>query len=93
VALGRAMEEAFGTPMFTMGQGGAIPLCNALAGAHPNAEILILGVEEPACRIHSPGESVDPEEIRRTALAEALLLRTIGTGVTGAARPARATGS
>ncbi len=93
VALGRAMEEAFGTPMFTMGQGGAIPLCNALAGAHPNAEILILGVEEPACRIHSPGESVDPEEIRRTALAEALLLRAIGTGVTGAARPARATGS
>jgi len=79
-ALGRAMEEAFGTPMVTMGQGGAIPLCSTLADAHPSAEILIIGVEEPACRIHSPGESVSPEEIRRTALAEALFLRALGSG-------------
>ena len=68
------MEEAFGTSMVTMGQGGAIPLCTTLARAHPDAEILILGVEEPGCRIHSPGESVSPDELRRTALAEALLL-------------------
>lgn len=79
-ALGRAMEEAFGTPMVTMGQGGAIPLCSTLADAHPSAEMLIIGVAEPACRIHSPGESVSPEEIRRTALAEALFLRALGSG-------------
>ncbi len=76
-ALAAAMEEAFGTPMVTMGQGGAIPLCTTLARAHSGAEILILGVEEPGCRIHSPGESVSPDELRRVALAEALFLRAL----------------
>ncbi len=77
-ALGRAMAEAFGRPMVTTGQGGAIPLCTTLAQTHPDAEILIVGVEEPACRIHSPGESVSPDELRRTALAEALFLLELG---------------
>ncbi len=76
-ALGRAMLAAFGVPMVATGQGGAIPLCVALAEALPAAEILLLGVEEPACRIHAPDESVDPEELRRTALAEALFLRSL----------------
>ena len=60
------------------GQGGAILLCVALAEAQPAAEILLFGVEEPACRIHAPNESVNPEELRRTAVAEALLLRALG---------------
>jgi hypothetical protein len=37
-----------------------------------------VGVEEPACRIHAPNESVDPDELRRTALAQALLLADLG---------------
>ncbi len=78
--LSRAMEQAFGVPMVTTGQGGSIPLCTSLAEMHPRAEILILGVEEPACRIHSPGESVSPEELRRTALAEALFLSALASG-------------
>jgi cysteinylglycine-S-conjugate dipeptidase len=76
-ALGRAMHEAFGVPMVATGQGGAIPLCVALAEALPHAEILLLGVEEPASRIHAPDESLDPAELRRTALAEALFLRAL----------------
>ena len=48
--------------------------------AHPDAEILLIGVEEPACRIHAPDESVSPDELRRTAVAEALLLRALGAG-------------
>jgi acetylornithine deacetylase/succinyl-diaminopimelate desuccinylase-like protein len=88
-ALGEAMAEAFGRPMVAQGQGGAIPLCVALAEAHPAAEILLLGVEEPASRIHAPDESVDPEELRRTALAEALFLRAVGR----AGPPPRASGS
>ncbi|MGV7591889.1 dipeptidase, partial [Mycobacterium kansasii] len=56
------------------GQGGSIPLCTQLRKAAPQAEIALLGVEEPQCRIHAPNESVDPAELRRTALAEALLL-------------------
>ena len=69
-----AMEEAFGRPMTTEGQGGSIPLCNVLADTYPDAEIMLLGVEEPKCLIHAPNESVDPSEIERTALAEALFL-------------------
>jgi acetylornithine deacetylase/succinyl-diaminopimelate desuccinylase-like protein len=44
----------------------------------PSAEILLMGVEEPASRIHAPGESVDPDELRRTALALALFLADLG---------------
>lgn len=77
-ALAAAMEEAFGRPLTTAGQGGAIPLCNTLQQAHPSAEIMLMGVEEPGCRIHSPGESVDPGELERTAYGVALLLRRLG---------------
>ncbi len=47
------------------------------------AEILLIGVEEPACRIHAPNESVSPDELRRTAVAEALLMRALGAAVGG----------
>jgi acetylornithine deacetylase/succinyl-diaminopimelate desuccinylase-like protein len=77
-SLAVAMEAAFGRPLVQTGQGGAIPLCVALAEANPEAEILLIGVEEPASRIHAPNESVSPDELRRTALAEALLLRALG---------------
>ena len=68
------MEEAFGRPMTTEGQGGSIPLCNVLAETYPDAEIMLMGVEEPKCLIHAPNESVDPSEIEHLALAEALFL-------------------
>ena len=35
---------------------------------------MLLGVEEPRCLIHAPNESVDPKEIERMAVAEALFL-------------------
>ena len=73
-AMKASMEEAFGRPMTTEGQGGSIPLCNVLAETFPDAEIMLLGVEEPKCLIHAPNESVDPGEIERIALAEALFL-------------------
>ena len=73
-SLKAAMEEAFGRPMTTEGQGGSIPLCNVLAETYPDAEIFLMGVEEPTCLIHAPNESVDPSEIEHLALAEALFL-------------------
>ncbi len=73
-ALKAAMEAAFERPMTTEGQGGSIPLCNVLAETYPDAEIFLLGVEEPRCLIHAPNESVDPSEIEHLALAEALFL-------------------
>ena len=69
-----AMEEAYGRPMTTEGQGGSIPLCNVFAETYPKAEIFLMGVEEPRCLIHAPNESVDPSEIEHVALAEALFL-------------------
>jgi acetylornithine deacetylase/succinyl-diaminopimelate desuccinylase-like protein len=73
-SLKAALEEAFGRPMTTEGQGGSIPLCNVLAETFPDAEIFLMGVEEPKCLIHAPNESVDPSEIEHLALAEALFL-------------------
>ena len=73
-SLKESIEEAFGQPMTTEGQGGSIPLCNVLAETFPDAEIFLMGVEEPKCLIHAPNESVDPSEIEHLALAEALFL-------------------
>jgi cysteinylglycine-S-conjugate dipeptidase len=73
-----ALEEAFGREVTTEGQGGSIPLCNTLHTTYPDAEIVLIGDEEPRCLIHAPNESVDPSEIERIALAEALFLRQYG---------------
>ncbi|MEU5148614.1 dipeptidase [Streptomyces yangpuensis] len=73
-ALDRAMQEAYRRPVSFLGQGGSIPLCNILGAAFPDAELILMGVEEPRCLIHAPNESVDPTEIERMALVEALFL-------------------
>jgi hypothetical protein len=44
------------------------------ADTYPDAEIFLMGVEEPKCLIHAPNESVDPSEIEHLAIAEALFL-------------------
>jgi acetylornithine deacetylase/succinyl-diaminopimelate desuccinylase-like protein len=77
-AMAAAMEEAYGVPMTTLGQGGSIPLCNVFADTYPEAEIILLGVEEPLALIHSPNESVDPGEISAMALSVALFLERLG---------------
>ena len=68
-------QEAYGTPMTTLGQGGSIPLCNVFAETYPDAEQILMGVEEPLALIHAPNESVDPTEIEAMALTEALFLQ------------------
>jgi cysteinylglycine-S-conjugate dipeptidase len=73
-SLKAALEESYGREMTTEGQGGSIPLCNVFAETYPDAEIFLMGVEEPKCLIHAPNESVDPTEIEHLALAEALFL-------------------
>ncbi len=78
-ALREALADAFDAEVVTSGQGGSIPLCTALRAAAPHAEIALLGVEEPQCRIHAANESVDPREIERIALTEALLLSRLGS--------------
>jgi cysteinylglycine-S-conjugate dipeptidase len=73
-AMSAAMQESYGTPMTTLGQGGSIPLCNTLASTYPDAEIILMGVEEPRSLIHAPNESVSPQEIAAMAMTEARFL-------------------
>jgi cysteinylglycine-S-conjugate dipeptidase len=77
-AMTAALEQAYGRPSTMQGQGGSIPLCNVLQETYPEAEIMLIGVEEPLCRIHAPNESVDPSEIENIALAEAIFLSRLG---------------
>jgi acetylornithine deacetylase/succinyl-diaminopimelate desuccinylase-like protein len=70
-----AMRDAYGRDPVLLGQGGSIPLCNVFADTFPEAEIMLLGVEEPLCLIHAPNESVDPAEIADMALVQALFLQ------------------
>ena len=70
-----SMRDAYGVDPVVQGQGGSIPLCNVFAETFPQAEIMLLGVEEPLCLIHAPNESVDPTEIANMALVEALFLQ------------------
>jgi acetylornithine deacetylase/succinyl-diaminopimelate desuccinylase-like protein len=74
-AIAAAMHEAYGRPMVTLGDGGSIPLCTAFADVYPDAELILLGVEEPLALIHAPNESVNPAEIAAMALTEALFLQ------------------
>jgi cysteinylglycine-S-conjugate dipeptidase len=69
------MLDAYGRPMSLLGQGGSIPLCNVFADVFPDAEQILMGVEEPLALIHAPNESVDPNEIASMALTEALFLQ------------------
>ena len=81
-AMRGAMKEAYGRDLALLGQGGSIPLCNVLAETYPDAELLLMGVEEPLALIHAPNESVDPTEIERMACALALFLKAYAAGVT-----------
>ena len=54
--------------MVSLGQGGSIPPCNVFAETYPDAEIILMGVEEPLALIHAPNESVHPQEIANMAL-------------------------
>ena len=77
-AMTEAMQEVYGRDVTLYGSGGSIPLCNVFQETFPDAEIMLLGVEEPQSLIHAPNESVDPSEIEKLALVEALFLQKLG---------------
>ncbi|MGH9214969.1 MAG: dipeptidase [Acidimicrobiales bacterium] len=80
-AMAGAMRDAYRRDATLQGDGGSIPLCNVFQETFPDAEIMLLGVEEPLCRIHAPNESVDPGEIENMALVEALFLERYAASV------------
>ncbi|MDT3399026.1 M20/M25/M40 family metallo-hydrolase [Streptomyces sp. B1866] len=71
----KAMEHAYpGKQTVFTGVGGAIPLVTELQKVNQDATLLLLGCEEPLCRIHSAPESVDVGELEAMTLAECYLL-------------------
>ncbi|RJL30380.1 M20/M25/M40 family metallo-hydrolase [Bailinhaonella thermotolerans] len=76
-ALERAMARAYGRPAREIGSGGSIPLVATLTHLFPAAEIFLFGAEDKDAAIHAPNERVDLEELRMTALTEALFLQEL----------------
>ena len=74
-AMAEAMRSVYGRDVTMQGQGGSIPLCNVFQQTFPDAEIMLIGVEEPLCLIHAPNESVAPSEIENMAVVEATFLQ------------------
>ncbi|WP_256795645.1 M20/M25/M40 family metallo-hydrolase [Terrabacter sp. Ter38] len=76
-----ALAEAFGRPAGEAGCGGSIPLLRTLETAAPGAEFVLWGPEDvAAARIHASDESVDPSEIEKMIVAQALLLQRLADG-------------
>ena len=76
----RAFREAWGRDAVDTGVGGSIPFIAAFAAAFPEANILVTGVEDPDTQAHSINESLHLGVLERAATAEALLLRSLGSG-------------
>jgi acetylornithine deacetylase/succinyl-diaminopimelate desuccinylase-like protein len=73
-----ALEAAFGRPAGEVGSGGSIPLLRTLQTVSPDAEFILWGPEDVALsRIHASDESVDPAEIEKLVVAQALLLEEL----------------
>ena len=78
-----ALAEAWdGTAPVDMGVGGSIPFIAEFLQMFPGASILVTGVEDPDTRAHGPNEGLHLPEFERCVLAEALLLRRLGDGLT-----------
>jgi acetylornithine deacetylase/succinyl-diaminopimelate desuccinylase-like protein len=74
----KALEGAYGTPPIEVGSGGSIPLLDTLRQAAPDAEFILWGPEDVASsRIHASNESVDPSEIERMIVAQALFVQLL----------------
>lgn len=69
-----ALDAAWETDSVEVGTGGSIPFLADFERQFPTAQILVMGIEDPDSRAHSPNESMHLDELRRATLAEAILL-------------------
>ena len=75
VAAAAALEEAYGSPVESIGSGASIPLVASLQKVAPEGAIVLWGAEDTAqSRIHASDESVDPGEIERMIAAQTLFI-------------------
>lgn len=73
-----SFRQAWGRDPIDMGMGGSIPFIAEFASAFPDARILVTGVEDPGTQAHSVNESLHLGVLERAAIAEALLLASLG---------------
>jgi cysteinylglycine-S-conjugate dipeptidase len=73
----RALADAFGADVMEVGSGGSIPLVPILAKTFPGIDVLIVGASDERSNVHSLDESVDLDDLERSALAEALFIRDL----------------
>jgi acetylornithine deacetylase/succinyl-diaminopimelate desuccinylase-like protein len=73
-AFRRACHDTWGCGPVESGSGGSLPLVAELAGAFPDAELLLTGVSDPDSRPHCENESVHLGDLRNCCLNEAILL-------------------
>jgi hypothetical protein len=62
-----------------MGAGGSIPFIATFAELYPGSPILVIGCADPTSAYHAPNESVDLGVIEKSALAEAIAFRLLGS--------------
>ena len=75
VAAAEALEEAYGSPVESIGSGASIPLVASLQKVAPDGAIVLWGAEDTAqSRIHASDESVDPGEIERMIAAQTMFI-------------------
>lgn len=66
-----AWAAAWGAEVMFAGSGGSIPIVNALAGALPDAEALLVGTADGYANIHAPNERLLLSEFENATVAEA----------------------
>jgi hypothetical protein len=71
-----AVQEAYGRPMASPGPRRSIPLCDVFNETYPDAEFIVMGVEERLALIHAPNLSVQATELFSMALRAARFLHS-----------------
>jgi 3-hydroxybutyryl-CoA dehydrogenase len=69
--------KRWGKEPVLMGMGGSIPMIAEFQQTYPGAEVLCVGTCDPNSRIHGIDESLELADLRKFALAEALLLEKL----------------
>lgn len=73
-AVDGAFTEAFGVAPVQVGCGGSIPMIADFQAAFPQAQVVVTAVADPDGRPHGIDESQDLGDLKKAALAEAVLL-------------------
>jgi acetylornithine deacetylase/succinyl-diaminopimelate desuccinylase-like protein len=61
-----------------IGGGGSIPFVAAFRQHLPDAPVILTGASDPTSHAHGPNESQNLDDLQKSVLAEAIVLRLLG---------------